>query len=293
MFHSRILLCSAFASALSLASLQTVRAVEASPEQAAKPAATKAAEPEKATSAATVETPSTPAPAQAPAAEDKKATEELEMKLSTALRSYSLLQKEFDNYKANAEKAASAATARQAALQGEVDGLKQQLDGAKTESADKTTTTTALQEELRTVRAYAVNQGMELNTLRDQNRQLLANNARLIEENVQYRTRLALKTDNIAGGHPAPMRPGTTAAQQAIVLPAQLKNAPKPAKVEEKETSKAEAEQQHVIAEGDSLSKISKRYYGTPNRWPEIFEANRNILSDPSRLPAGASLRIP
>jgi len=47
------------------------------------------------------------------------------------------------------------------------------------------------------------------------------------------------------------------------------------------------------VAEGDTLSKISRRYYGTPDRWPEILEANRDVLRDARNLPVGASLRIP
>jgi nucleoid-associated protein YgaU len=53
------------------------------------------------------------------------------------------------------------------------------------------------------------------------------------------------------------------------------------------------AVQEHVIAEGDTLSKISTKYYGTPTGWKRIFEANRNLLSDPGRLPTGASIKIP
>jgi nucleoid-associated protein YgaU len=55
----------------------------------------------------------------------------------------------------------------------------------------------------------------------------------------------------------------------------------------------APAARQHVVVEGDTLSKISRRYYGTSERWPEILEANRDILHDARNLPVGASLRIP
>ena len=49
----------------------------------------------------------------------------------------------------------------------------------------------------------------------------------------------------------------------------------------------------HTVAEGDSLSRISMRYYGTPNRWQEIYNANRDVLQASSVLRVGMQLRIP
>jgi nucleoid-associated protein YgaU len=49
----------------------------------------------------------------------------------------------------------------------------------------------------------------------------------------------------------------------------------------------------HTVAEGDSLSRISMRYYGTSTRWQEIFQANRDVLQGSSSLRVGMQLRIP
>jgi TPR repeat protein/chromosome segregation ATPase len=49
----------------------------------------------------------------------------------------------------------------------------------------------------------------------------------------------------------------------------------------------------HTVVEGDSLSRISLRYYGTGNRWQEIFQANRDLLQGSSTLRVGMQLRIP
>src|SRR5690606_15339629 len=49
----------------------------------------------------------------------------------------------------------------------------------------------------------------------------------------------------------------------------------------------------HTVVEGDSLSRISLRYYGTPNRWQEIFQANRDVLQGNNVLRIGMQLRIP
>jgi nucleoid-associated protein YgaU len=49
----------------------------------------------------------------------------------------------------------------------------------------------------------------------------------------------------------------------------------------------------HTIAAGETLSSISRRYYGTANRWPEILAANRDSVRDERSLIAGRTLRIP
>jgi nucleoid-associated protein YgaU len=49
----------------------------------------------------------------------------------------------------------------------------------------------------------------------------------------------------------------------------------------------------HTVEPGETLSGISRRYYGTPNRWMEILSANRDVIRDERTLIAGRSLRIP
>ncbi len=49
----------------------------------------------------------------------------------------------------------------------------------------------------------------------------------------------------------------------------------------------------HTVVSGDSLSAISKTYYGTWRLYPEIFEANKPMLSDPEKIYPGQVLRIP
>jgi len=49
----------------------------------------------------------------------------------------------------------------------------------------------------------------------------------------------------------------------------------------------------HTIVRGDTLSSISRQYYGTPNRWQDILAANRDLLRSERDLIAGRTLRIP
>jgi nucleoid-associated protein YgaU len=49
----------------------------------------------------------------------------------------------------------------------------------------------------------------------------------------------------------------------------------------------------YTVKPGDSLSNISKRLYGNAGEYMKIFEANRNILSDPNKISVGQTLKIP
>ncbi|MCH2548021.1 MAG: peptidoglycan-binding protein LysM [Alphaproteobacteria bacterium] len=49
----------------------------------------------------------------------------------------------------------------------------------------------------------------------------------------------------------------------------------------------------YQVRSGDTLSAISKKFYGTANRYNEIFEANKPMLSDPDEIYPGQTLRIP
>jgi len=57
--------------------------------------------------------------------------------------------------------------------------------------------------------------------------------------------------------------------------------------------SLAPKEQTYTVAAGDSLSKIAKQFYGNPNSYMKIFEANKDKLSDPNTIKVGQQLVIP
>lgn len=60
--------------------------------------------------------------------------------------------------------------------------------------------------------------------------------------------------------------------------------------VEEDDGSDAEM---YVVKKGDTLWAIATEAYGDGNRYPEIFEANRPMLTDPDLIFPGQVLRIP
>ena len=75
-------------------------------------------------------------------------------------------------------------------------------------------------------------------------------------------------------GQAAQVRPSVPTTQQAAPTPA---NAPRA----------------YTIRAGDTLSAISKRFYGTPTRWIDIYQANRDRLSSESAIRVGQEIRIP
>ena len=51
--------------------------------------------------------------------------------------------------------------------------------------------------------------------------------------------------------------------------------------------------QTYSVKSGDTLSKISKQFYGDANEYMRIFYANRDTLRDPDRIQVGQQLAIP
>jgi LysM repeat protein len=49
----------------------------------------------------------------------------------------------------------------------------------------------------------------------------------------------------------------------------------------------------YTVKAGDSLSKIAKEYLGNANAYMAIFNANRDILTDPDKIKPGMVLKLP
>ena len=71
--------------------------------------------------------------------------------------------------------------------------------------------------------------------------------------------------------------------------------------VVESEASKAEVQKAKYeelllteeITEGSRLAWISRKYYGHPDYWPYLYDANRDRIDDPSNVPVGTQIRVP
>ncbi|TWH99173.1 LysM domain-containing protein [Luteimonas cucumeris] len=65
------------------------------------------------------------------------------------------------------------------------------------------------------------------------------------------------------------------------------------ARVDSTEEKVGDVEQTYTVQKGDTLSAISKQFYGKASGWNAIFEANRDQLDDPDRIQPGQVLKIP
>jgi LysM repeat protein len=177
-------------------------------------------------------------------------------KLATSLRSFSVIQDENTGLHASVDRL----TADNAAL-------SQQL-------ADNKASIAALQ-----VQAAATAQ---IDPLRTQLRQAQDETVRLSTENEQLRNRLALISPGPGAQQPAPTRPGMAAEQLApekVAAPAPAATAP------EAKT--------YVVVDGDTLTKISRKFYGTSGRWQDILKANPDVMKNEKSLVVGSTIKIP
>lgn len=61
----------------------------------------------------------------------------------------------------------------------------------------------------------------------------------------------------------------------------------------EPEVAETGAFEKYTVQKGDTLQKISKKFYGTTKKWNKIYDANRNILKTPDKIRAGQVINIP
>ncbi|MBL8798385.1 MAG: LysM peptidoglycan-binding domain-containing protein [Planctomycetia bacterium] len=91
---------------------------------------------------------------------------------------------------------------------------------------------------------------------------------------------------------PAPGTPATGAAvQSAGANPGRGQYRPTRGRVASRYTP--EAEREHVVVEGDTLTGLAERYYGDGDRDESIRQANAETLAQSDALTPGMVLRIP
>ncbi|MFU8848264.1 MAG: Cell division protein CpoB [Opitutales bacterium] len=83
---------------------------------------------------------------------------------------------------------------------------------------------------------------------------------------------------------PQPTRVGATTTQP-MRSPSPAASSPTP--------GPENAPRSYTVQSGDTLTTISRRFYGTPSRWMDIYQANRDRLSSENSLRVGQEIRIP
>jgi len=76
--------------------------------------------------------------------------------------------------------------------------------------------------------------------------------------------------------NPQPAPPGPTQNLAAYELPEKIKTI-----------------RFHIVRKEETLSTISQQYYGTPNNWRKILDANKNTVKDANKIQPGTKLIIP
>jgi nucleoid-associated protein YgaU len=112
--------------------------------------------------------------------------------------------------------------------------------------------------------------------LREQLRQTQDQLAAVSLENNELKTKLAMSPSAPGTSNLTPTNVPTTLPPVAAPV------APAPA-----------GPRLHVVAAGDTLSKIAVQYYGSASRWPDILAANRDVLKNEKSLLVGTKLKIP
>lgn len=59
------------------------------------------------------------------------------------------------------------------------------------------------------------------------------------------------------------------------------------------QAEKIKTQRFHIVRKDQTLSAISRQYYGSPNKWQKIVDANRDVIKDPNKLQTGMKLIIP
>ena len=86
-------------------------------------------------------------------------------------------------------------------------------------------------------------------------------------------------------------------AKVADAAPAKAKKAEASTKSEPKQTdakkAKPEAGKTYTVKSGDTLQKISEKFFGTTKRWHDIAELNTTVIDDVDNLKVGTVIKIP
>jgi nucleoid-associated protein YgaU len=101
------------------------------------------------------------------------------------------------------------------------------------------------------------------------------------------RTEPAVETD------PYATDPMLTQPKSPAYTPAPKTAPPEPKHSTAKSSKAATGGRTHVVAKGETLSSIAKKYYGDANDWKKIWEANKSVVPDPKKLKVGTKLTIP
>ncbi len=152
--------------------------------------------------------------------------------------------------------------------------LQEENDQLKAAAEKNATEKSALEAQL-AVAKDALPLAAQAAGLREQLRQTQDQLGALALENNALKTRLAVNPASPGASNLTPVSVPTTLTP--ITAPVAPVIAPR----------------MHVVAAGETLSKIAVQYYGSASRWPDILAANKDVLKNEKSLLVGTKLKIP
>ena len=84
----------------------------------------------------------------------------------------------------------------------------------------------------------------------------------------------------------------THTVTKVVAPPPRRRPEPRPAPVVE-ETQPSIEYVDYTIEKNDTLQKISKKFYDTYRKWPQIYDANKDAIKDPNHIKPGTNIKIP
>ncbi|MDF7822400.1 LysM peptidoglycan-binding domain-containing protein [Pontiellaceae bacterium B12227] len=113
----------------------------------------------------------------------------------------------------------------------------------------------------------------------------------LIQQNNELKRQLAAALRNA----PAPTAKTQQTAAPTTTEPSVTKTVPKSATpaVEAQTVSKGSRHHVYHVVSGDTLSKISTKFYGDSGKYDIIYEANKDMMRNPGDLKVGQTIVIP
>ena len=106
-------------------------------------------------------------------------------------------------------------------------------------------------------------------------------------------SQVAAVDNQVQIGAPAAPEPPPAEPEPAVEEPvAEVAETPAPEATEPAAPDGAEP-QTYTVQAGDTLWNIAKAHYGEGSKYMDIFEANRDLLSDPDRIQPGQELKLP
>ncbi len=197
---------------------------------------------------------------------------DLEEKLATTLRLHTQLQEDNGRLRTELER-----------TRAENLGLNEQLKSAELQAARAQNTLAQLNTDLINQKEARTRAEQSAEAVRAQLQTVLAHAGGAPAEAARATTATAVTSLQIAKAPPADSSPTAELRMNTDRLRAATAStnpAAQPGRV-------------HVVQAGDTLEKLARHYYGGPDRWRTIYDANTTLLSSGQPLRVGMQLQIP